>query len=1146
VVETNDAQPIDVKQWMSLGGVVVSRGGHVKTELSFDAGKTWNEVSFGQTLPAALQSAGQNRARARLTFSAGSDGLSPLVHDLAITYLPGPNDRTILANEDLEFTFGPAGVCGLRAARLNMPIAEGAQNALFRLQVKPPGNATPHWMSSTEAIVLGRKLEDGNRTLTQRFRFQNGIAVTCRTKLQGADSRWELDIDNQSTLEVVAAEYPMLQNVRIGVEHRDDTLMIPAVWRQLIRNPVEAQFSQGQGIRDLAMHWAYLYDDRAGLYIGDHNWPVNDLVVWATRHSPNSLQLGLAREFGVPPGKSRMSDNYVIAVRPGGDWHLGADVYRAWAKTVLRPRPLPAWTQRMDGWFGFDSNAFPAHGFSYLAPVLDRALERGMGYYMGSNRGQIDGPIEYVGMWPVYCPAWGSLQELQDMHRELRDLGGHANWYMNWQLTSPKRVIDTPRIAGIIPKSWVEHETVWPDYAWYKTTSFRGYRWPEDPPLGTIQDELLQCVASPAWQAHQRSGAALWAMYGADGMYYDQVSVNNPVCSRDPQYNNTGDLGTWTRASSETLRRITREFSERNPHFITSGELANDVIGQQLTFHMTSGVYNHIELLRYCMPDQGILDGGWNGGVNDWTGGAERWRYIWMTGARFEGLSDTEYNTKLLALRRKVRALLYTAQVMDTVGLELSWERKRLPNPPSQAGLSAMGLVAGGMNTGGTAQSFAPAGVEAAVVKGPQALWFLLTEPNRGAIVNVIQDKPAQGEASPLTISVPTEPFGPVKAAWALHLDGSLTPVKGEEANGRYTFDLPNQHKATSVLLVNRLGPVIEDLELPFAAAPGTQMTGKATVVNYGNQRIAGSLSWELPKGWTAADTEFALEPGEAKAVPVKLQVPASAAKDQRYDLTLRGKGGDGKATLPHWVTVGEPLWIRLFRASDSHVVATVFNRSDKAQSGQLSFSGEGGVQVGEPSLPFAVGPWGRDEVRLPISGMEPLRSPARVKTEARVGQQVVARRSLMLYPPIPNGGFEQDTVGDGLPDWWFARDERDSVQCYQLGKIDKTNPYQGKNCLRLDANPEKDGKFLKSEPMVRFLDKGRYRIRCAIRKTAPGDDVIVQVADQQLTTDKAGEWAVVEKEWTFDGNFRAFNVQVINRSRNPAWFDELTIERVK
>jgi hypothetical protein len=182
----------------------------------------------------------------------------------------------------------------------------------------------------------------------------------------------------------------------------------------------------------------------------------------------------------------------------------------------------------------------------------------------------------------------------------------------------------------------------------------------------------------------------------------------------------------------------------------------------------------------------------------------------------------------------------------------------------------------------------------------------------------------------------------------------------------------------------------------------------------------------------------------------------------------------------------------------------------------------------------------------MPISGMESLRSPARVKAEARVGQQVVARRSLMLYPPMLNGGFEQDTVGDGLPDWWFARDERDFIQYYSLGKIDKTNPYQGKNCLRLDPNPEKDGKFIKSEPMVRFLDKGRYRIRCAIRKTAPGDDVCLQVADQQLKTDQAGEWVVVEKEWTFNGHFWAFGVQVINRSRNPAWFDELSIERVK
>ena len=1144
VVITSDAQPIDVKHWINMNGSVVLRGGTVTTELSFDAGKSWHPILLDQPLSAELQSAGGKTARARITLSTGSDGVSPLSGGLAITYMPGPKDRILLANDKMEIAFGPAGVSGLRAIKQGTTILESAQNALFRLQVKAPGKAAPHWIASTEAAVLGRVMDVASKTLTQRYHFSNGISVTCRTRLQGADSRWELNIDNQSTLEVVLAEYPMLQNVRVGADYRDDTLMMPACWRQLIRNPVEAQFSQGQGIRDLAMHWAYLYDDKAGLYIGDHNWPVNDLSIWATRHSVNSLQFGLAREFGVLPGKSRNSDNYVVAVRPGGNWHNGADVYRKWANTVIKTRPMPAWTQRMDAWFNFDSNVLPSHGFSYLAPVLDRALDRGMGYYMGSNRGQIDGPIEYVGMWPVYCPAWGNLQELKDMHRELRDSGGHANWYMNWQLTSPKRVVDTPRIAGIIPKSWVEHPAMWPDYAWYKNTSFRGYTYPETPDLGSTRDELLQCVTSPDWQAHQLDGARLWSMYGADGMYYDQISVNNPVCSIDPNYNSTGDYGTWTRTSSQTLAKITRELSTMNPHFITSGELANDVIGQNLTFHMTSGVYNHIELLRYCMPDQGILDGGWNSGINDSTGGAERWRYIWMTGARFEGLTDTPYNTQLLALRRKVRAILYTAQPMDTVGIILSMNKKILPNPPPSAGLSAMGLVANGMNTGGTVKSFAQTGVELAVVKGPQATWFLLAQPNRGAIVNIIQDKSADGAALPLTVSVPTASFGQVKAAWALNLDGLLAQIKGQNAAGRYTFSLPGKYKAVSVLLVNSLGPIIEDVDLPFAAAPGSRMSGKALVTNYSSQTITGSLNWSLPSGWTASITNLSLAPGMSRSIPVVLHISSSAVMNKRYDMTLSAKAGDGGiATLPHWITVGSPLWVRLFRESDSHVTATVFNRSDKAQAGNLVLSQQGGVQVGVSSIPFLVAPWSQAKISLPISGMEKLNAPAHLIADAKVNGKVLTQRSLMLYPPVSNGGFEDDAVGDSHPDWWLTATEQDTTEYNLLGTIDYTNPFKGKGCLRLAPNPS--GKFLRSSPFVTFLDKGRYHIQCAIRKTAPGDDVVVQFADQRLTTEKAGEWVVVEKEFEFNGNFWGFGIQLINRSRNSVWFDELRIEKI-
>ncbi len=57
-------------------------------------------------------------------------------------------------------------------------------------------------------------------------------------------------------------QYPMFQGVRVGNDAGDNSVIIPTFWRQLIRNPVaENIFS---GIRELAMHWTYLYNDKAG------------------------------------------------------------------------------------------------------------------------------------------------------------------------------------------------------------------------------------------------------------------------------------------------------------------------------------------------------------------------------------------------------------------------------------------------------------------------------------------------------------------------------------------------------------------------------------------------------------------------------------------------------------------------------------------------------------------------------------------------------------------------------------------------------------------------------------------------------------------------------------------------------------------
>ncbi len=153
-------------------------------------------------------------------------------------------------------------------------------------------------------------------------------------------------------------------------------------------------------------------------------------------------------------------------------------------------------------------------------------------------------------MWPTYCPAYGSLREFQDVLREVREDGGHTNWYFNWQLLSPARVIDRKDIADVIPRAWVEHPVNWPTKEWYAKTALRWYAWGE-PNMGSMVDEIIQCVGSTAWQQHLRDRTADWVkLYGADGMYYDQLSVNNGCDSLQQGYS---DYGVWTRATADEL-----------------------------------------------------------------------------------------------------------------------------------------------------------------------------------------------------------------------------------------------------------------------------------------------------------------------------------------------------------------------------------------------------------------------------------------------------------------------------------------------------------------------------------------------------------------------------------------------------------------
>jgi hypothetical protein len=768
----------------------------------------------------------------------------------------------------------------------------------------------------------------------------------------------------------------------------------------------------------------------------------------------------------------------------------------------------------MDGWCVAPSNDFPAAGYSSIAATHDRALERGLGYYMGGNRAQIDGPMEYVGMWPTYCPAYGNLQEFKDVLRELRENGGHSNWYFNWQLLSPARVVDRTRIAGLIPRAWVEHPVQWFTKDDYQKTALRWYAWGEAQ-LGTVEDELVQCVGSSRWQQHHAERTADWVkLYGADGMYYDQLScVNNGCGSLEHGHS---DYGVWGWSCATDLGRITAALRKTNPHVISSGEGCNDLIGQAVDFHMTSGVWNRLEIFRYCFPEQMLLDGGWNGGA--WQGN-DRFRYIWMTGARFEGLPDNPYCNQLQALRRKVSQLIYPSRFMDTVGLELT-QMGTVPiaNPPK------------------TVES----GVEIAPVTGPQAKWFLLNAPSRGAVINIQDPRPPTAAVVyfPITVSIPTAEFGPVKAAWLLKLDGTVARLEGEEKNGRYSFRPPVE-SACTVLLVNQVGPQIVNLDLPFAAAPGAKMSGTATFTHFGATPAKVSLRWAAPAGWTGAAAAVELQPGETKSAPVTLTLPATVVPN-RYDLTLITEADGAKGEFPHWVSATSALWVRLVRQPKGEVLATVFNRSDKPLTGTLTMALPKGVTVDKPTQPFTAPAWGKAQVTLAVRGLEPLAAPVHLVATATAGTETT-KRSLMLYPPASNGHFETDSAGDNHPDYWFIWGTGDERKFNLHGTLDTTAPYLGKSSLKLAPHPE-GGKAVWAMPIVSTFEVGKkYRVAVAIRTTSEDDKPWVQVNTLRLNGGVPGKWTLVQGVFTCTSPNGP--IQLCNPSRNPVWFDALTIE---
>jgi len=1121
-VITSPLKPLDVSRWSRLAGGLATRGGSITIQYQTAPDGQWKALPEGDSLKEVpVQGGGKDWLRFRFLLQASPAGALPCVQGLKVAFVPGPGDSLELRNEQIAMRFNSAGLESIVDAQSGTHFTkEGVQSPLFELSVKQPGPHTPTTLPFSAAILQERERQENGLCL--RYRYPQGIGVDFIARFNpDGTCTWSLAIDNQSALEVCAVGFPRINGLRVGPGYADDTLLWPQSWVQIVRNPVETNVPSNLG---LMLRFMDLWDKEAGFYLANYDRELYHTSYTCPNYDATSLAASWTRYVTVKPG-GRFEGLQVCLGAHRGDWHWAADRYREWAQSWMSKPPNPPWTVECHGWSTYPSNLLPCEGFDFYSKFR-QWKEIGLGRYLGANRVQLDGPINYVGTMHGTCPLWGTEEQFRDQCEDIREHGGHVNTYFNWYRFSPAKVADK-RLAGFCPRSWMPPDVTYPTVEWYKENTLRGYLG-ESPPVGNIRTEIAMCPGSKGWREYQFQWLRRYVEnYLCDGMYYDQIMHAPGTCKwLGHQHANVGD---FRRASIQTLHEMNEMMRKRNPHFANSGELASGVMGQEIQFHMVSGVLNRTEVFRYTFPDYLLLDGGWNGGTAEYFGGEDRYHHIFITGCRFEQVPRNEFGRRMVALRQKTGQMLYRAQFLDTVGLTiLDPEGKEIANPPRTKDV----------------------GTEIAPVGGLQAKLFRYTDRNNRALLVNVTNKPGlEG-----TIRVKTEDIGQVKAAWLFTLDGAFTRLQGENTPEGYVFEAPKARLATAVL-VNRLEPVVY-VDMPVPHVAGARVEARAEVLNLNDSPLEGKLAWELPPGWPGGDPRpfGPVAPGQKQSVSLGFDVPEDAPRGRPFVfLEVWGANETGVRKFVPFAVV-EPLRVYVHEPGDWTLVAEVENRGTSELSGQVKVDAPEGLMKGPVVRQFQVKP--RQMAQLTFE-FDPVR---RTAVHGRLDIEVTAAsgnlshtRSFRVMPTIPNPSFDEDSAGDRRPDYWkgsenaYAGPSRFWKQIHLDGEVKTDGPYS----VRLDPHPE-----AKNITLYNLVGRfpggpGKFRFSADVRRAGEGTARIrinapISGARTFNIPAQTGVWHTLSADWELTKPAASgLNVMLENLTQSPIWVDNIRLEYV-
>jgi hypothetical protein len=602
-------------------------------------------------------------------------------------------DLLVLESEQLRVTIDRNTGCVQEI--VSMDKAWKLQGAGLRLHVPAPEHRF-HYLTEHNASRPHIDSDSRHATLTWNgFKSDRmgtlDIEVNQSIQLVEGGIHFSYEIRNGSSAVIESYTYPRLQGMRppAGEKHMRQVawgysgMSSRSLWPSFGSEVGYYGYDTPAQLRTLGTdsQFCMVLSDTRGLYLGYHDEHQKQAVqlcfslspAWVDSFNENATdpsRKGGDSAIGLDPNHlcfiqpAASGHSAALVLQPfSGDWHVGADIYKAWRKTWFQPPVRPAWVEDVHSWQQIQINSaedrlsFPYKDLPQYAEACKRWGVTAIQLTGWQNGGQDRN-------FPVHDidPRLGTAQEFKDAIAASQKIGVKIilfNKYAWADVTARDYASEFRKFAIVDPYG--------------DPYMFNGYNYDTPTQIAGINARhgVGMCMASPEWRKRALVEFRKSVDLGASGILYDECFWHmGPYCfSRSHGHALPGAVFAGDVPLIDEFRTIVDA-----KEFVFAGESPYDIELQ--TYDMSYFRINHgfIPLGRYIDPfaPMSVAITGWND--RQMINACLLYRFCFSYEPRdFHGKLDEmpvtmRYGQMMDDMRRRHREWIWDAEFRDSQG----------------------------------------------------------------------------------------------------------------------------------------------------------------------------------------------------------------------------------------------------------------------------------------------------------------------------------------------------------------------------------------------------------------------------------------------------------------------------------------------